>query len=376
MNAKHPFNLKQLLALGSVVLLSPALRLFPAGVAAEAGRAVWLSPAAALPILLAYAFFLCRFMGHRREGEGLAELSLRCLGATAGRAFLALLAAWLLLYAGFVLRAGADRFVTIIYPFARPAFFVLTTGLISLIAALGSPRTAVRAAKLVAPLVYGVLLVILLFSLFSVYAANLLPVTVYDAVPVLRGSRAAVDIVATVLFSLCFLSGMTPKEERPFRRLSGWLLAMAALLTAISLAVVGNFGAALTDRLSRPFFMLVRNLVFFGSVERVEALVVTFWIFPDFLLVALLLFSAQRCLRLALGGRAPEYRGERPLDLRGGRWVIPLCGAAAILLGLLLAPTPAGLERWSEELVPLMNQTAAFVPLPLVYAVGKIKKRL
>ncbi|MEA5151204.1 MAG: hypothetical protein VB039_01190 [Oscillospiraceae bacterium] len=306
MNTKHPFNLKQLLALGSVVLLSPALRLFPAGVAAEAGRAVWLSPAAALPILLAYAFFLCRFMGHRREGEGLAELSLRCLGATAGRAFLALLAAWLLLYAGFVLRAGADRFVTIIYPFARPAFFVLTTG----------------------------------------------------------------------LFSLCFLSGMTPKEERPFRRLSGWLLAMAALLTAISLAVVGNFGAALTDRLSRPFFMLVRNLVFFGSVERVEALVVTFWIFPDFLLVALLLFSAQRCLRLALGGRAPEYRGERPLDLRGGRWVIPLCGAAAILLGLLLAPTPAGLERWSEELVPLMNQTAAFVPLPLVYAVGKIKKRL
>ena len=46
------YNARQLLSLGAVIALTPALRLFPARAAAIAGRAGWLAPLMALPLAL------------------------------------------------------------------------------------------------------------------------------------------------------------------------------------------------------------------------------------------------------------------------------------------------------------------------------------
>ena len=72
MHTKYRFNRRQLLSLCTLLLLVPALRLLPSATAAAAGRAAWFSAPAALPPLLLYLRFLCRFMELRREGEGLA----------------------------------------------------------------------------------------------------------------------------------------------------------------------------------------------------------------------------------------------------------------------------------------------------------------
>ena len=58
MQTSYKFNRNQLIALCSVTLLVPALRLVPSLTASLGGRAAWLSvPAAALP-LLGYLFLL------------------------------------------------------------------------------------------------------------------------------------------------------------------------------------------------------------------------------------------------------------------------------------------------------------------------------
>ena len=123
---------RQLLSLGVVLFLAPALRLFPAEAASAAGRASWLTPLAALPLLVFYAAFLTKLLSLRREGEALPEL----LGRAAGKPALALTALWLLLYAAFVLRAGADRFVGTVYPRASYAVFAEVMGALALAGAL------------------------------------------------------------------------------------------------------------------------------------------------------------------------------------------------------------------------------------------------
>ena len=374
-NAKHSFKHGQLIALATVIFLSPSLRLFPAGSAELAGRVAWLSALAAGPVMLLYFLFLFKFMDAREEGEGLAELTLRALGDRAGKIALYVIPLWLLLYAGFVLRSGADRLITTIYPLSAPPFFTVTMGLVSLIAALGSARSLVRVAKLVLPAVAGVLLLILIFAMFNIDKANLLPVTGQDAGPLLMGALPVINVISVVIYMICFLVGPTPKEPGRLRDYTVWLAVLCLLLTALCTAVVGCFGPELTARLTRPFFSLVRNLVFFNSVERIEALVVTLWVFPDFLLVSLLLFSAQFCLRLAMGS-SPAYDGEKKLDMADRRWVIPLCGAVAIICGLLVAPDPASLELWSEKVIPGINLLFAFVVLPAIWAVGKLRKAL
>ena len=371
---KYSFGRRELLALGTMVVLAPVLRLFPTGATALAGRAVWLCAFCAVPVLLLYARFLSQLMTMRQEGEGLPELTLRLLGPAPGKLALGVMALWFTLYAGFILRSGADRMIVTTFPQAQPPLFIIVTGLLGLAAALGSERSVVRVARMVQPVMLGALLVILAFALFSVRSSNLLPLTVNDAVPTLKGSAAAVDILTLGLYALCFIEGGIPKTEGRFRAFAVWTLLMTLLMTLLITAIVGCFGAELTGMLSRPFFSLVRNLVFFQGHERVEALIVMLWIFPDFLLVSLCLLSAQRSLRLLLG-KTPDYAGQSLGDFSQGRFVIWLCATAAITAGIFIGPDAASLDLWSQTVIPGINLGFAFVFIPLIYLTAVLRKK-
>ena len=375
MNIHASFNRRQLLNLMALILLSPILRLIPGSSAMLAGRAAWISPLAAAPFLLLYLRLLCRLFSARQEGEGLPELILRILGKPLGRPVLLLFAAWLLLYGGFTLRAGADRLIVTSYPRSGSAIFVVCLGAASLWAALGSARSLVRIARMVLPFLGLVLAVIFFFSLQEIHAANLLPLTFYDAFPAVQGALPLLDVLSLGLYLGGFFLSSVPRQPEAEAALRRWLGWMLLLLLLLSLTVMGVFGASLSVRLSQAFFALVRNLVFFRSLERTEALVVTFWLFPDFLLVSAALYAAQYSLRLALG-RGPRCEAASRLDLAQGRWLILPCGGAVILSGLLIAPETAALSFWSERLIPGINLVFAFVLLPLLYVLGRQKRRL
>ena len=362
--------------MSSLLLLGPALRLLPRAAAEQGGRAAWLGALLALPLLLLYARFLSRFWARLPDGSGLGEAALLLLGEQRGRGLLYALAGWFLFYGGFVLRSASDRLVVAVYPQSAPAVFTVSMGLCCLIAALGSARSLARTAALLWPPVTGILLVLLLISLKGVDRGNLLPVTLLDLPALSLASLPVLDVLGLGLFLPLFFLGFVEPEARPLSvRRFRWLLGESALLTLLMLAVVGNFGAALVGRLSHPFFTLVRNLVFFHSLERIEALVVSCWVFPDFLLVSLCLFAAQYCLRLAMGEKPLLDRGSR-LDRSHLRWLIPFCGLAAILVGLLLAPELFSLRLLSERTIPFLNLTLSFLTVPALYLIGKRKKLL
>ena len=369
------YTRNQLLSLCTLSFLVPALRLFPASTALIAGRASWLAALAALPVLLLYAAFLSRLMSNAKTGEGLAELSVSLLGEKWARVYLALFALWFIFYGGFVLRTGADRLVTTIYPYTGAGFFVISLGLVCVIASMCPVRTLVRTAKLVLPFVIGFLLLILVFALFNVDRSNLLPVSVYDIVPVCRASVSSLNVCVGVLYSACFLAFGLEKKEGSFKAYSLWLCFAVLILTFLNMAITGCFGSELTARLSRPFFALVRSVVFFRTVERVEALMVSLWLFPDFLVVALVLFCAQYCIRICFGFSVNKDEAKL-LDMHNGRWIIPLCGLTAIICGIFLAPEPVALDKLSEHIVPYINLGFAFIVVPILYIVGKIKKQL
>ena len=374
MKQKEAFSARQLRALFTVALLSPALRLIPGSAAALAGRPAWASPLAALPALLLYAGVLHKLSSALRPGETLPQLALRALGQRLGRAVLLLLGGWLLLYAGFVLRAGADRFQVTVYPRTGPAFFVVTMGLLVLFAALGRMRSLVRVARMTEPVLLLTLLLILLAALRSLDLTELLPVTVMDAGSLLYGALPAVDLLSFGLAMPLFFAADKSRPTASFGASALWLGGGALLLVALGAAVEGHFGAALSTRLSAPFFALVRNLVFFRSLERLEALVVGLWIFPDFLLAALSLQAGQRCLRLAMG-KVPGP-GERRLSMANGRWIIWLSGGAVLALGLGIAPNPALLLRWSRSWIPAGSMILSLLLIPgLLLAAGAQKKQ-
>lgn len=365
----------QWMCMSSLFLLGPTLRLLPRLAVEQAGRASWLCALPALPLLLVYARFLAAFWEARPAGEGLGEASLTLLGPRLGRSLLLLYALWLLFYGGFALRVMADRLVVTVYPRSAPWLFTLSMGLCCLFAALGSARGLARTAKLLLPPVFGILFLLLLVSLKGLERANLLPVTLYDLPGLTRACVPVLDVLGLGLFLPLFFLGFVEKQERGLtRRYSRWLLGECALLTVLMLAVEGNFGAELVESLSLPFFTLVRNLVFFRSLERIEALVVAFWVFPDFLLASLCFFAAQYCVRLALGEKPLLDTGGR-LDFGRLRWLIPFCSLAATGAGLLLAPDLQSLRRLSERTVPALNLFISFSAVPLLWLAQRRREK-
>ena len=279
------------------------------------------------------------------------------------------------MYCGFILRAGADRMISTVYNDASPWIFVIIMAALGLAAALSSERTILRAAKLMVPPVLGVLILVLAAAVPEIKSENLLPLNSFEVLYSFKGAVVTVDAAVLPMVLTLFLADKKSSPDGQFTALALWLAGISALLFVMELCIIGSFGAPLTAELRQPFFVLVRNLVLFGSLERIEALVVSLWVFSDFILVAVCLSAAQRVLRGLMGKRS-GYAGERMLDMKNGRFLIWLCAVSAAVFALIFAPDSESMTLWSDTVIPIANLTFAFALLPIIYIVGKLRKKI
>ncbi len=327
-----PLTEKQLWTIGSLAALSPLGRVVPETNLRAAGNAGWLSGLAALPMLALYGLFLRAALRRRAEGETLEDGLFVPL-----RRFLGL---WALFYAGFGLRMSAERFFTALGVFTAWQPFAAILAVLAAAAALWGAKPLGRAAQIFLAVVTAALLLALGCALPQTDWSRLGGFSRYDAAPILRGALPTVSVGMTALFFLALLA--PPGAGTDLKRGGGFLLRLSLTATAISMAAVGVLGAALSSRLSHPFFILLRNISLSRAIERVEALISAVWVLPDLTMLAALMILARRLL---------PVRG-RPLPA----WVL---AAAAFSAAALLSPTAFGLAVWSEALVPIAGAVIA-----------------
>ena len=294
---KFQYDRRQLRAMCFVASLAPVTRLLPKAAAQLAGSASWLAPLCALPPLLLFLLILTSLMKMRREGEGLGEVIMRRSGRTAGAIGLALIGSFTLFSAGFILRTGAHRLISTIYPDAGPLFFMIAMLIIGTVAALGPVKALPRASRVFAPVLLSVIVLALIFSLGSVDVRNLLPIKTQSAGKVFISGLAVVEIYGAVLYCAAFLEDQSPLQGRRFASYAGWLALICLLLCAFCAVIIGCYGARLTSRTLHPFFSMIRDVTLTKTVERIEALVTALWVLSDFVLFAFALSAGSRWSR-------------------------------------------------------------------------------
>ena len=344
-----------------VSALAPLIRRFPRVLAARAGRGAWCAvPLSLLPMLLLLAAVFLLFR-KRPVGTGLADVFSEALGAAAGRALTGLYGVWFLFYAAFLLRLDADRFITTVYNGAAPALFVAAMAVLCLPAAAGGLLPLGRAAMLLTPLMVVPVILIALLTARDLDLSLLLPLRGMEPGAV---GAAALELANCLSLAFCFgffgdsLSRrITPRDVLP------WLAALLGLVALMTVGCLGVFGAELTAKMRFPYFMLARDLSVLGALERAEPVVIALWVFPDFLLVSLLLALGAKCLCRALG--APPRRV----------WA-PVCAAAAVAAALALPGDLTAVRALSETLIPLLSAAFGFGPLPLLLLLDRAQKRL
>ena len=357
-----------------VAALAPAIRLMPGYSAKAAGSAGFISPLLALPLLIAYTLLLSSFMKRRRTQEGLGELILRTNGRAAGGVILGTAALFLVYCCGFILRSGAERFISTVYPDAPPLPFEAVMLVIGTVAALGPYNALLRSARLFLPVLVTVLVLVPVFSLKSINADLLLPVLPSDIGGMALGAVPMLDVFAGMLcYSAILRAGSPLSADRPGNYVLPIILS-GLLFSLLCLCCIGTYGAPLVTRFSHPFFTLIRNLTLFRSIEHVEAIVVTLWVLPDFTVFTLMLSAAARILRL-LFGFVPE-RGSVPLlKMTNGRGLILACAALAGIASLTAELIPGGVKLLSELIIPLANMSVCLVLIPVAYIICIIRER-
>lgn len=335
-----PLTKKQLWALGSLAALSPLLRLVPEGNLRAAGTAGWLSPLAALPALLLYASLLRRLLALREGSEPLSSL----LHRSCGRAVIVLCGVWFLLYAAFLLRAGAERFYAALGVFTRWEPFALALLAAAIPAAAGGQKALGRAAQIFLAAVSGILLLVIVCAAPQMHWDQLRAVWIGNTQNILRGAVPTANVGAAALFLLAFLA---PPGKFDARRAAGFALRLAGTAAILSALAAGIFGAELTTHLSHPFFVLLRNVRLSRAMERMEALISAVWVLPDLVMLAALL----------LVGRETLSPRDKPLPV----WLL---GGIVGALAALLSPTAFDLRLWSETIIPAANALVVLlVPL-------------
>lgn len=354
---------RQLAALTFCALLSPLIRQIPATVVGRSGRGAWISAAAALAPTALVLWLMGLFLRRRQPGEGLGEMVLRALGEGFGRAVVFVYAVWLLFYGGFVLRAGADRFAAAVFPKSPVWLFMGVMTVILIPAVLGRLKTLSRCAEVLTPLLLALFLLVFAFAVPQMDADELLPLRYSDIPGIAAGVVPAAETLLIAVYFF-FLAGRV-EEGGMFRRMIAPAAVLAVLGAGLCITTVGTFGAALTDKMNYPFFVMIRGIRVFNLLERIEALVIAQWVAADFLLLGALGQMTSSLLTLALCGRGKER--SRTLSV--------LSLAAMTAAGVFCAPTAFALRSLARSFIPHVN-AAMFASLLVIFIIGKIRKKI
>ena len=209
------------------------------------------------------------------------------------------------------------------------------------------------------------LLMFVLFILFisvpDIKLENIYPETIYDIDNIAMG---VLPIMAVYVYLPCmlFLGDSVSNKEQFLKTGMKYILIIGILGAIISLTTVGVFGSDLSQDLTQPYFTALKNIELFGTIERIEALAITFWIVTDIVLIIILTYVVSTLFK-------------KLFDLPNNRkdFVVPILFLEYII-SIYLASNVFELEYYSRGIGAVIYIIFG-VGIPIViYLIGKVRK--
>lgn len=365
----------QMLCLGFLSVLSPLIRLLPRQLTLIAGDAAWISVIlgiipAIFPIVIAVKVLL-----RANPDDGYAELFNRALGKTTGRIVSLLFALWLIFYIAFSLCSAADRYVVTAYKQVSPNFFIIVVLLLSAVPLFGNLRSLARAAQFFFPLMILVMVMVFVFATHDVDFSYNAPIIGADYSAVLSAVPFVTNILSLTVF-FGFMEGSVADNAGLFRLALVWIALMIATVMLLCLFAVGIFGAELVSDLDYTFLIIVRSISIFGLFERLESLVLAFWVISDFIFLSSLMFIVFTALKRAFGFYGPDKAADKLFDMKNGRFLLWTELIAVLAIALLLPKDASVFAVLSQKTVPIVTFVLTIFVVPIIFIVGLLRKKL
>lgn len=299
MNYKEKgITIKQAFAVFILSTCGPIVRLIPAHVAKISKEASWVAPFVLVLFGIVTIFAVNKLINGIKDKDGkkvniknIDDTFLKVYGKILGRIICVIYLIWLILGTALQLRIFSERFVITLMVYAPIDFFIISM-LILLFFILNTRIEAFgRFAQFYVPLIFGIFIIILIAISKDIDIRNLLPVTIYNTKEIFLGGFEIAGICS--FFPYLFFFGEYIKDKQDINKNKNYAIMCVATISMIAiLTTVGVFGHRVSSVFSQPFFMALKSIKVFASIERIESIFIAFWVIADLVVISFLMTAA------------------------------------------------------------------------------------
>lgn len=320
--------------------LSVSLFSLPSIIIGRAKQDVWIVILIALGIDVVVAIVLY-VLGLRYPNQTIFEYSQEILGKYLGKGVGLIFAIFFLLMATIMLNTIVAFLTTAVMPETPKTVFYLVILLVSAYAVNAGLEPIGRLSELVAPLVVLCLLLSLALNINHVKLENLKPVFQLSLLKDLEYS-----LLPGSLYGICIIMGVFMayhnKPKDTLKAKLGGVVTGTLLIIINLLIVIMVFGANLGSQLRYPLYSLAQVIEIGDFFERLEPMVMFFFIAAGFMSVAMLYYVST--LGFAQLLNRPDYK---PLT--------PFIGGAIFIVSIIAFPNITTKDVFLKGLFPYLT---------------------
>lgn len=358
---KQKISCRQAILLFIFASGSPAVRLFPEQTAKIAKQAGWLAPLVSSAAFVLLAFIISKiFKGYK--DANLADIYYDVMGVFAGKIIISIYLLWVLLLLALYVRYYAERLVASIMPDASLSFFAISMLILIFFVLRGGLVSIARFSEFFFFLFAIIVYLLFFLSLPDLRMKNLFPISGIDILPIFKSSYVMFGIWVYFLYVFFFGDQINDKEHIMKFGLQGALfLGISTMIVIIQ--TLGSLGPTVVERMLLPYFVSVKHISLLETVERLESVIIAFWIMADFIIIW---FFSYIALKLA----------KSLFNLSESRLLVTPLVIFAYIFSLYLAKNRFELETFSSGIGLPINIMLGFVFPLVLLIVGKIRKKV
>lgn len=289
-NEKTKISLRQAMLLFIVSFLAPAIRYIPIFTTEEAKQAAWLSP---FITVIFEAFYMYMFIKlfKKYKKESFIEILNDVFGKVIGFIICVLYFLWLTLMIAYNLRIFAERILGTVNPNMNIILVIIILIFLVIYVVKNGIVTLARMNELFIIAIVCVFALVNILMIPNMEIKNIFPITYKDIYPVFK---ANFGILAIWSYSIAiFLFADKIKEKTDFKNVSIKLILYITIISVLVIITpIAIFGQSLVTKMPVPFFSSVMQISIFETIERIESMVVIFWIVTDFILISVLTYAS------------------------------------------------------------------------------------
>lgn len=354
-------SIRQAVFLFLTITYTPSVRIVSVYAAQRAKQAAWLAPTIAI-IVLALISLVWQAIYKRYENLSLMDIYSVIAGGFIGKILAVIHLIWLILLTALYVRYSALRLVGSIYPNISISIFLVSILVVIAYTLRCGLTTLARLNELAFPILSGSFFILIVLMLPNIKVGFLTPITYRSIIPVFSGSVGTLGILA--YFSTLFIIGdrINNKENIKKAGVSASLFLLVALL-AIIIASVGTFSYSIVQRTQLPFLVAVKEISLFNTLEKIESIVIAFWLLSDFVLISLFTYFTLYILKSLF-----KLSDTKPL--------ISIYLILIYILSMFLAKSVFEMQIISDVFYIPLNIALGFVLPVLMFLIGKIRKKV